>query len=289
MNNLLLLVIAVGSAWAAGPVSGPHADPHADPHACGACHAPTAGGEPVGPARPDSETCVACHPDADMHPVGIAPETVPVPEAFPLQAGLLSCRTCHLTPAHDGQAGAPAPYLRGGPHADRGAFCFQCHEAEDYARQDPHHGTEQAPTCAACHVARPSEGAAPADARLRTAPQQTCMTCHPAAPHAAAAAHVGTTPERHGELPLDARGAVQCWTCHDVHTAQVPAPRAPSATATALHTAAAAGSWSALPTGLRWPGGDRADHPAMLAAPIDAASAGPGDPTLCAACHGEGP
>ncbi len=242
---MIVLLLGVLAASAGGP--------HADPAACGACHAPAPDGAPVGPPRPSAETCQACHPNADMHPVGVVPSEVAVPDGFPLEDGAVGCRTCHLTPTHAGQAGHPAPYLRGGPFAARQDFCFQCHDAGGFTRQDPHRPGQGDSQCAACHVRHPDAGLPPDAAHLRGGPAGVCRTCHPVAPHAGVSEHLGKRPDGTG-VPVDADGAMGCWSCHDVHVA--PAPRATQAhpAAEALRAAALAGSWAALPADLRWPG-----------------------------------
>ena len=266
MISLALVLLSVGLAGG----------PHTNPASCHACHTRADAG--VGPPRPDTETCQGCHAQADMHPVGVTPAETRVPDGWPLVDGTVSCRTCHDQPAHG--LALEAPYLRGEAGADREAFCFSCHQADTYQRDDPHHPNDTQASCAACHTAPPPAGAAPAEARLRGAPAQACATCHPGLPHAFAAAHLGQPAG--GGLPATAQGAIACFTCHDVHGGHDSGRPAPSPFGAALRAAAGAGSWNGVPPSATWPGTPSRGHPPLLALPLQ------GD-ALCAACHGEGP
>ncbi len=276
------------------------ADPHGDPAACTACHAPAGEGQDVGPALPIVETCRSCHPTADMHPVGIRPDEVHVAEGFPLENGLLSCATCHVEPAHGGDAVVPPPYHRGGPYDDVRQLCYSCHERSSYTRTDPHHPAaprdRDDPTCAACHSGVPADGATPDDARLRFPTSEPCKTCHEGELHQGVPSHVGKALDPDArvavptDVPLARDGTVQCWSCHDVH-GFVPgtepkverryAGRRPFADE--LHQRLLDDDWAGLvPADAIWPDHADPDHPPLLALPIT-------DGSLCKACHGDGP
>lgn len=291
-------------------------NPHGAADGCLACHAPPAEpgegedkgeGKPegydaaveVGPALPVVETCRSCHPTADMHPVSIAPDEVPVPEGWPLEDGLVVCSTCHAEPAHGGGAeDLPAPYHRGGPYAEVIDFCYVCHERLDYEREDPHHPaaarSNDDPSCAACHTTAPEPGASFAESRLRESPEETCGTCHEGSIHQGAAEHVGETVDEavRAALPpgiaLTADGTIGCWSCHEVHLD--PAPSAARRylkghpLAEDLTARARAEDWAERidPEAARWPGASDEAHPPMLPLPTE-------DGALCRACHGAGP
>lgn len=244
--------------------------PHGRDDACAACHGVAPDGSRGG-ARPSVETCRGCHPDADMHPVGVVPRDVAVPAAFPLEGGAVTCATCHAEPACDDARSDERPWLRGGTPDRKADFCFRCHESDALRRASPHPqagAPGPAPTsCPACHVRRPVDGAAVEASALRLTPQDACATCHPGPVHAGTEAHLGhhqPVPPSPA-LPLAADGAVGCWSCHDVHAAPSAAP-ARSPLAAAL---------SGLPREA-----DGAE--ALLALPAT-------DGSLCRACHGTGP
>ncbi|MDP2310687.1 MAG: cytochrome c3 family protein [Pseudomonadota bacterium] len=276
-----LVVLASPALFAAPPApssGGPTArlgvSPHGQPGACAACHDPTAGAAP-GAVRPVDATCRSCHPDADMHPVGMEPQAIAIAPGFPLEAGVMTCATCHAEPSCDRAREGIAPFLRGGNPDRKVDFCNRCHEPARLERTDPHHPGEASaddPTCAACHNGAPAPAAPPALARLMLSPADACVTCHPGPVHAGAAEHVGAVqPALAGELaealPLDAGNRIACWTCHDVHAHDPTAPVPPSRLTVALRRAAPP------PT---------TDHPSLLALPA-------ADGTLCRACHGKGP
>ncbi len=296
--KLLLLFSLLGPATAADTASPDN--PHGDPDACTACHAPAAPGEYAGAVLPIVATCRSCHPTADMHPVGVAPDEVPVPERFPLENGLVTCATCHVEPAHGGDAMIPPPYHRGGPYKDVRQLCYSCHERSTYTRTDPHHPdtprSNDDSTCAACHSGVPETGASPADARLRFPTSESCKTCHDGSLHQGVGDHVGKTLPADALaglsplVPVDPDGTVQCWSCHDVHghlEGQAPDIQkrwtGARPLADELRADALAGPWKDQVAGdVTWPGLVQPEHPPLLAMPIV-------DGTLCQACHGDGP
>lgn len=268
LTAVAVLVVALPSAGIATSRLGE--SPHGKPDQCGACHTTPTGG----PTKPIVATCRGCHPDADMHPVGMAPHDVHVADGFPLEDGLVTCATCHTEPAHHPGAAKPVstpPWFRGGDGPKKLDFCYRCHTPAKMERTDPHIGDAAATGCTACHATTPTKGAPPSEAKLRLAPAETCSTCHPGEVHAGAAEHVGkvakVAPDAAMKLPLDG-DRVACFTCHDVHTASHDA--GPPKTGIAARIASAR------------PPEPASDRPSLLALPAS-------DDQLCRACHGTGP
>ena len=262
-----------GTDGPAGASAASTDSPHAHPDRCAACH--RAGADSV----PTMDTCRSCHPTADMHPVGIAPEATTLPAGWPLEDGGIACATCHAEPACDVEREQTRPWLRGGVPDRITTFCTRCHTGDGLKRIDPHHpdaalGTED-PSCASCHTAVPAPGASPEAAELRSSPSTSCAVCHDGEHHPGAAEHLGvSSAPSDPPLPLDG-DRVRCWTCHDVHahrSAQTPRPRGPRARA-------AAATLRALLTPASEPD---PEHPPLLALPAE-------DDALCRACHGGGP
>jgi len=288
----LLLLGAQARGVKAGPAEQPAPEaaveaapnPHADPAACAVCHGPGVPDElPL-----DMQLCLDCHPEADMHPVDVKPDTTTVPDGWPLLDGRVICASCHAEPSCDAERSKEAPWLRGGPVARSALFCVRCHDAEELKRVDPHHprapDAPSDPSCVACHHGKPEEGASPADSMLRTAPNEICQECHGKIAHLGADTHLGKEPKvtdvpLDSALHLDAEGLIQCWTCHDAHgTADEhkTRPRPPRA-----RRAAAALRALARPDYVdRYESFDP-EHPPLLALPAT------GD-QICRACHGDG-
>jgi hypothetical protein len=280
------LLLVLGAALAAD-------NPHQPGGDCAACHVAvpaaesTLDGDAVVPApavgalkAPAVALCRSCHPDADMHPVGVVPQQTRVPAGWPLEDGAVTCATCHVEPAH-GTVAVAAPYHRGGPYSEATGLCFRCHDRAEHQRQDPHHG-EQDNGCTACHTSRPVAGAVPAEARLRQEGSGGCQGCHGGVPHVGVVGHLGKALPAGVRLPSDG-GKIACWTCHDVHQYGVLEGPSVAPAVEGLRAAALGGEWSNLPgAGLRWPGEGEVGHPGLLAAPL-------GGGGLCRTCHGEGP
>lgn len=250
--------------------------------------------EPVGAPLPTAESCGDCHEEADMHPTHVPVVIATVPDDFPLEDGLITCSTCHAEPACNGNRSRGAPWRRGGPYPHAMSFCWRCHPAEEYGRNDPHHPAERRadddPTCAYCHTTLPESGAPIAEARLRTDSVKVCDTCHLGDVHYGTATHAGVAIEEADRASLDPKieldegSVVRCWSCHEVHgDGERPRPAAtdddrPSTTAL-LPGPDALWVDEAPPARIRPT--DPA-HPSLLVLPAD-------DGQLCRACHGVGP
>jgi len=285
----VLFLLTCGLVLAAEPAP-ERADPHGDAQGCAACH--EGGPDDPGAALPIVETCTACHPDADMHPVDLAPTDVRVAEGWPLLEGRVSCWTCHTEPACEAGELADEPYLRGGEVERMQDFCYRCHDPLSYARKDPHHPeqrrSEHDGTCAACHTGLPEPGVAPEDARLREVQGGVCATCHVDEPHLGSRSHLHEPVEDvhvdhvPAAVALPAEGTVQCWSCHEVHDETPELPKRwhrGHSLAQALR-AQAREDWE-LDDVEHWPCDDPGEHPPMLALPLE-------DGSLCHACHAEG-
>lgn len=282
---LLAIGLSLAAATAADEVN-----PHEDPAACVECH--EGGPASPGPARPIVENCQRCHPDSDMHPVGLAPKNVKPAEGWPLLEGQVSCWTCHTEPACEAGEPSPVPYLRGGSYERINDFCYQCHARETYTREDPHHPDERRSesdgSCAACHVGLPETGASSGDSRLREVEGGVCSTCHVHDPHFGTSSHLHEKVEDvpRGGIPaviaLPEDGSVRCWSCHEVHD-ETPEPSRRWHRGHALAQALRAEEREAwgLTDVEHWPCDDPGEHPPMLALPLE-------DGSLCHACHAEG-
>lgn len=290
-----LLLAASATAEPPAPEGAPAAtatspaSPHNRPDACEACH--TTAGPAVGAVSPGSEeACVGCHPGVEVHPVGIEPRDVAVPDGWPLADGALACSTCHSEPSCDAARSTEAPWFRGGPVRRISDFCVRCHDVDDFRRRDPHHPTTRRdagdPTCAVCHASVPDAGAPAAASGLRLETDRVCRECHPGPHHLGVVSHLDKAlsdeaAARLGRrLPLDEGRVVRCWTCHDVHGADAPGPSRAGSPLRPV-TLRAAEALRALARGDAPAASADAEHPPLLALPAE-------DGSLCRACHGDG-
>lgn len=302
MSRLLPLLLALLCAVAptalasgSGKAVEGSINPHNQPDACVTCHEPGPDPKTPGKPRPSLPTCLHCHPEADMHPVSIAPDQVKVPKDWPLEDGLVTCATCHAEPSCEKGRDPEPPYHRGGNVQPITDFCYRCHERANYTRGDPHHAQEirnnRDGTCSVCHSGVPRKGAAPSQSRLRHAAEKVCHECHRPPVHTFVSGHLGEKVDADvaARLPatmaLDEGNRITCFTCHEVHgDLTTTAPNPPGKFAKALREHNKARDWKeTMPEYLDWPAeGDDPAHPPLLAASLD-------DGALCGACHGDGP
>ncbi len=239
-------------------------NPHWRADGCTACHT----GKPTkaAPRLRDADTerlCNVCHealaPHSYIHPVGM-----PMPPAMARRApksfadavkrggGNVTCVTCHDPPAQclperaKERALNPA-FFREGPYRDRTELCFRCHDAEAYARLNPHdqidaQGRPREQRCLICHQSVPRAqdgGAMKVDFAVAGDLTKLCTGCHVWVPHpggafafsskegpnhlvapsAGVARRMQQAAQAQGiTLPLDPNnGKVYCGTCHNVH------------------------------------------------------------------------
>ena len=186
-----------------------------------------------------------------MSPAGATGQKMPAD--FPLEDGRLGCLTCHdVLPGCRAESSVS---LRGGPAAGPIRFCFRCHAEEDYRRFNVHDQLEDGKikpdTCRGCHAAVPDvrfEGEELSTLRRKSS--EVCRSCHAATRnHPSGGTHMGATlaPEMMWHLsayemqstmrlsfpqllkyarstqrvprsmPLDDRGRITCFTCHNPH------------------------------------------------------------------------
>lgn len=184
--------------------------------------------------------CSDCHRfERELsHPVGVKP-SMPIPEEFPLEGGLLTCNTCHEVGAGHA-AGSSTGLVRRGRAAE--GLCVQCHSAGDRSEQG-HAGVRDMPA----HLSGKGRGSSdpgPFDAESRS-----CLGCHDgiaasesdrmpgfAMGHDGMGGHpIGVRLLPHGRSPrgdgaryvdparLDGRirlfdGGVGCGSCHSVYS-----------------------------------------------------------------------
>ena len=292
---LSLGLLAAGIAAAGSGEARPDVpNPHNQPDACATCHE-VSDDDAVGAPKLGMQLCYDCHPNADMHPVNVEPVDTRVPSGWPLLDGAVVCATCHAEPACDADRSDVAPFLRGAdPLKSRSAFCFQCHDATEYQRANPHRPATARdpsdPTCAACHSGAPIAGASVPDARLRFPEgDQGCVECHQRPVHQGVGPHLGQAPADHGLAPtgalsLDASGQIRCYTCHEVHGDGDAAPVRDhhGRLRDALVAHIAAEDWDPWVSEAVLSEAEEDDHGALLALPA-------ADGSLCRACHGVGP
>jgi len=236
-------------------------NPHWRRDACRACHAGTPSRASLRLRDADvNRLCNTCHAALSDHGY-IHPTGMPVPKdmqarlspsyraAVGRARGSISCITCHDVPAtclpqRAGERGLNPRFFRGGPYRERGALCYQCHDASQYARLNPHDqvgkdGQVRESTCLVCHDTPPDvAGRRKVDFTVKDDLNRLCTGCHPWKPHPGGFSFKTGTPPDHLRapsgrvrdrmqamerrnsvaLPLDpGTGKVFCGTCHNVH------------------------------------------------------------------------
>ncbi len=194
----------------------------------------------------DFRTGCRCHyntPGDLRHPTDVAlPEAMRAKnqEAFPIYDGKVTCISCHAFAVLCAQENPHISSLRGAPYPDRTAFCFRCHEAQQYARLNPHHQLDESgkivsEKCLFCHPQKPDETRATfSSIKVIGGLGMLCQGCHNMGDqHPAGKPHfVKPTLEfqvrmrklesQYGiVLPLDEKGRLTCITCHNPHEAGV--------------------------------------------------------------------
>jgi len=265
-------VLLAGSIWT-GPTNANQVEtvpnPHGDPTLCSECHtSATAARGALRFAGNTSQLCRSCHDGrraaSEAHPVDMAPSAQMarrIPSVFPLDSGTLSCLSCHDVTWHCKLGRLTAlpnrSFLRGDPVSHPLAFCFQCHNRQNYRPFNAHDqleaGKVKGETCAWCHIGIPdvksrlAEGASYA---LRSESFGVCNNCHlvnkghpTGDPHMYAtppaemiwymsayemqpqmrlplkqlAEYVRAAKRKPRSIPLDEKGRITCYSCHNPH------------------------------------------------------------------------
>lgn len=250
---VLALVLLPCSPVVAGPVG-----PHWDKGACEVCH------QSATPAVSDvtvrdgtaAALCEQCHAGNGgarpcRHVSGIVPGGMKIPPGYEmaLDDGKVVCTTCHdltiqceaTSPSH--RFTNPG-FVRGRKSRERGAQCFQCHEAAGFDRLNPHQmqaGDPPGSTCTLCHASEPKRderGWLAVDFNAQGSLNDLCTGCHEVQPHpgssfsgkpigwehlAVPSAEIQDNMRRSEAtqglvFPLQpGSGEIHCATCHNPH------------------------------------------------------------------------
>lgn len=187
-----------------------------------------------------AESC-SCHYEEKgwyHHPVDVKPSAYMagrIPTSFPLEAGLLTCITCHEVRALC-QNGAVHPRgYRGTDSTTPWAPCYDCHDGSEYQRFNTHdqldaRGRITTRTCLYCHNRAPAgRPLGRADLRLTSDIAVLCQRCHPMGAHPGGQDHLVVPSEKMAAriaaletdfnvvLARDTDGTMTCITCHNPH------------------------------------------------------------------------
>jgi hypothetical protein len=244
------------------PAAGEQVDPHWNKHACQACHLssePAAGN--LGLTADSAEAlCAGCHSSGGdgrscRHVSGIPPGDMTIPPGYSskLENGNLVCTTCHdlaiqcLAPSRSYSFANPG-FVRERKSRERGAHCFNCHDASGFERLNPHQmqtGNPSGPTCTLCHASEPTKdehGWVATGFSVPGSLNDLCTGCHDVQPHpgnsfsgkpigwehlAVPSAEIRENMQRSEQaegliFPLDPRtGELHCATCHNPHPGEL--------------------------------------------------------------------
>jgi hypothetical protein len=200
-----------------------------DPHGkdCADCHARDAEGQAGGPLLCGDDTiklCVECHPDSNIHPVGMPPADSPervkairLPMGKGPMQGKVVCLTCH-----DIHEKNPRRYLLRGDFSHeedrRQVLCSECH-GQDLKSRSPHASDTR--SCRFCHTSPPKKGDE-AGEMLKPGVQASCDFCHGAVDNGHyLAVNPFSDPDVADLLGKSAipllEGRFTCVSCHDPH------------------------------------------------------------------------
>ncbi|NOX60039.1 MAG: hypothetical protein GXP29_14430 [Planctomycetes bacterium] len=217
-------------------------NPHWSQDGCVQCHPAGKPPKPIEP-REGTQQCLACHDGkhapAEKHPVGrtITTARTRKPKGWPAPDNVLECLTCHdVRSACDRSKSRPvrnSAFLRGPVSDDRLAFCASCHvDTEKHLKRNPHRmlnnaGQVNRESCLYCHdssVEQDRNGRRRNRPALVSDERNVCLGCHTRHIDYFDPGHVGAKkdgfmPKPSAALPLSAKGAVTCSTCHNPHQA----------------------------------------------------------------------
>lgn len=195
------------------------------------------------------DICIRCHErgsaaGAEVHLVNVMlPDGMKnrTPSDWPLQAGKITCLTCHdvKTQMYKNVAREKldTPFLRGRPAANAADFCFNCHRQELFQKLNPHKQLDRQQgldktACLFCHRKPPDPALVQnkSEAALKTEGPGLCLGCHglQQKAHPGRADHLK---KLSGEMKqtvarqATARGidlplfddTIHCVTCHNPH------------------------------------------------------------------------
>jgi len=197
----------------------------------------------------DNQAMPAMHHLFDVKPSA----DISVPDTFPLNKNKqIDCQTCHGIKDMkqqdfkkiDKQAD---DFFREGPYSKLTDFCYRCHEAKNYQRDNLHKMLDEdgeiiESTCLYCHqkVLKPEDDIAHDEIKLRLPAEKICYGCHLFTPHFNAVNHQQKPDEamlkkmRRYEkaekiiLPLAESGKIMCVTCHSSHPVGVISQKKPA-------------------------------------------------------------
>jgi len=197
----------------------------------------------------DDQAMPAMHHLFDVKPSA----DISVPDTFPLNKKKhIDCQTCHGIKDMkqqdfekiDKQADV---FFREGPYSNVSDFCYRCHEADNYQRDNIHRMLDEKgeiieSRCLYCHqkVLKPEEDIQRDEIKLRLPAKNICYGCHLYTPHLNAMAHQKKPDEKMAKrirdyeekneiiLPLADDGKVMCATCHSSHPVGVISQKRPA-------------------------------------------------------------
>ncbi len=224
---------------------------------CGECHTrtPVEGGDAYLKFNGDYGQLCRCHHGTSpgyCHPLEMKPERdkqVNIPAGFPIEAGKMTCNTCHDVYRQCQKRLFERQSLRGGPYPRKTDFCYNCHIKEKYTKLNAHlqiqkDGTLDVKTCLYCHGKKPDEKTATyKEVTFVGDIKALCRRCHLIeGNHSGNFDHTGVKPSAEALkrmaamistyqiiLPLTEDGKMTCITCHNPHEKGVIPADKPSA------------------------------------------------------------
>jgi hypothetical protein len=190
----------------------------------------------------DKQTMPAMHHLFEVKPSA----DISIPDNFPLNKNKqIDCQTCHGIKDMKDQDFKKIDkrdddFLREGSYEVLTDFCYRCHEAKPYQRDNIHKmldsdGEIIERRCLYCHqeTLDPEQDIKPDERKLRLPPQNICYGCHLYTPHFNALVHsqepdedmkkrINKYEQKHKIiLPLSDEGKIMCTTCHSPHQIDV--------------------------------------------------------------------
>jgi hypothetical protein len=188
----------------------------------------------------DTMLCEKCHSEGDVsveaHSTNfkyVETKEVRIPRDFPLNDGKVTCLTCHLFNCLDKNN---FKYLRR-PFSHITEFCFNCHNADEYKKYNPHiqinpDGTVNENNCIICHSVKPDikKDKGIESILLKGEPNKICDGCHQireahptgilhtVTPSSTILNNIKSYEQKRGLVfPLGKNNQILCVTCHLPH------------------------------------------------------------------------